>query len=126
MSKTQPPFDKVPEEHLVNWVAYSLEAPLTFDDGLPFYGVVQNHNGAVTLDTWGYLARKAGYTGHAWMPLPDEAKQIFEKAGWGEVTRAQWQEFTKGYCDVHSKDQWLTFCRIWFGSEVVKKAVSDE
>jgi hypothetical protein len=122
MSKTQPPFDQMPEAHLVDWVKFSLESPLGFGDGHPFYGVVQNYSGETTLDAWGYLARKAGYPGHVGLPLPDETRQLWEKAGWGDVTRDQWARFTQGYCAVQGKDAWLTFCRIWFGSDVVKRA----
>jgi hypothetical protein len=110
---------------LVSWVQVSTQRPLMFGDDDPYYGVIQDTGGEPTMDAWGYLAWMKGYRGHVGMPLPDEAAKLWERAGFGEVTREEWSEFTMGYCACRTRDAWLQHCRIWFGSAAVEKAVSE-
>ena len=112
----KPPFDKVPTEHLMQWVRDSTAHPLGMPvSALTIYGYAQHTPGARNYDVFGELIFLAGKHTNVRVASFAEAADWWQRLGYGVLTRALWADYISDVIGTTTPGRWRQKCIDWFG-----------
>lgn len=109
------PFEKVPNQHLEEWVRMSSKHPTVLAADVVLYGLMTPAPGARNFDTFGFLIFLADRRTSVRVASFSEASDWWRRLGYGTLLKTTWLDFQNDTFIAKSEGGWREVCLEWFG-----------